>query len=205
MTRYSQNDEQDFILKFFNGRCGGNFLDIGAHDGESLSNTRALALRGWRGTLVEPHPVHFHKLWQLYGGQPSFVLVNAAVDSCNRGVVRLYYNYEWPAYSSTLCSEKATEFRANDYSKSFYVSACGIRELVKFGPFDFISLDAEGMEIPLLANASELLEPCSLLCIETCPKSKPTILTQLGGFNLEVTAETPENLICQKLPNHQSK
>lgn len=195
MKTYSQNNEQEFILKFFNGKTG-RFLDVGAHDGESLSNTRALAMLGWSGVLVEPHPVHFHKLWQLYGGSPNFVLVNGAVDSQNKGLVELKFNYEGPAYSSTLSPDKAIEFRANDYSKSFYVPVCGVHELIRFGPFDFISLDVEGMEIPILGNSRELFEGASLLCVETCPKSKSTIIGQLDAMGFRVVSETPENLLA---------
>lgn len=199
MTNYSQNNEQEFILQFFQGKIIGRFLDIGAHDGESLSNTRALALLGWSGVLVEPHPVHFHKLWQLYGGSPHFVLVNGAVDSSNKGLVELKFNYEGPAYSSTLSPEKAFEFRANDYSKSFYVPVCGVRELIRFGPFDFISLDVEGMEIPILGNALELIERASLLCVEMCPRSKTTIIGQLVAMGFRVVSETPENLLATRI------
>lgn len=202
MNHYSQNDEQEFILKFFasiSPYLVGRFLDIGAHDGESLSNTRALALAGWSGVLVEPHPVHFHKLWQLYGGNPNKVLVNGAVDACNKGLVEFKFNYEGPAYSSTLSPEKAVEFCANDYSKSFFVPVCGVRELIRFGPFDFISLDVEGMEIPILGNGGELWWKASLMCVETCPKSKSAIISQLKAFGFEVVKETPENLLVARV------
>jgi hypothetical protein len=36
-ARYSQNDEQDVILEYFNGSIG-RFLDIGAFDGITLSS-----------------------------------------------------------------------------------------------------------------------------------------------------------------------
>lgn len=194
---YSQNNEQEVITEFFNGRLG-RFLDVGAHDGVSLSNTRALFELGWNGVLVEPNPVHFIKLWELYGGDTRAVLVNAAVDACNKGLVELKYNYEGPAYSSTLNPDKAIEFKANDYSKSFYVSVCGVRELEDFGPFDFVSIDVEGMEIPILANSESILSGASLLCVEFCPKTKETIETQIRGHGFRITHQTPENLIAER-------
>lgn len=195
MKNYSQNNEQDFIVEFFKNKTG-RFLDIGAHDGVSLSNTRALFELGWSGVLVEPHPVHFYKLWQLYGGNKSVVLVNGAVDSCNKGLSELQFNYEGPAYSSTLNPQKAVEFCANDYSKNFYVPVCGVRELIRFGPFDFISLDVEGMEIPILGNMAELCESAELMCVETCPMSRGAIVNQLIGLGFVVRSETPENLLA---------
>ena len=43
---YSQHNEQEIILNFFNGRIG-RYLDIGAFDGVDMSNTLALAELGW--------------------------------------------------------------------------------------------------------------------------------------------------------------
>jgi len=58
---YSQNNEEDVILNYF-GSFVGTFLDCGANDGVTLSNTRALAERGWCGVLVEPSPKAYARL-----------------------------------------------------------------------------------------------------------------------------------------------
>ncbi len=39
----------------------GYFLDVGAHDGEKLSNTVALEKHGWHGLCIDPFPLHFEK------------------------------------------------------------------------------------------------------------------------------------------------
>ena len=49
---YSQNNEEEIILNFFKEKKG-IFLDLGAYDGIGLSNTRALAEKGWKGVCVE--------------------------------------------------------------------------------------------------------------------------------------------------------
>jgi hypothetical protein len=56
MIDYSQHGEQEVILKYFAG-TQGTFLDIGANDGVTFSNTYALQLMGWRGVLVDASPV----------------------------------------------------------------------------------------------------------------------------------------------------
>jgi hypothetical protein len=58
--KYSQNNEQEIILNFFNGRIG-RYLDIGAFDGVAASNTLALAELGWQGTVIEPSPWVFKR------------------------------------------------------------------------------------------------------------------------------------------------
>ena len=64
MTFYSQLG-QDRILdeEIFKGRRGGVFVDVGAHDGTTYSNTRFFEEeRGWTGVCIEPLPEAFDKL-----------------------------------------------------------------------------------------------------------------------------------------------
>lgn len=62
---YSQHNEEEVILDFF-GNAKGKFLDVGAHDGETHSNTLALAERGWAGVLMEPGHDAYEALWRRY-------------------------------------------------------------------------------------------------------------------------------------------
>jgi FkbM family methyltransferase len=61
---YSQVGQDRFLLEhFFRGKRGGVFLDIGAYDGETLSNTLFFERSmGWTGLCVEPLPSAFAKL-----------------------------------------------------------------------------------------------------------------------------------------------
>mgnify|MGYP000961084393 CR=1 FL=1 len=58
---YSQNNEEEVILKYL-GDSTGTFLDIGAFDGITFSNTYELVKRGWKGVMVEASPRTFIKL-----------------------------------------------------------------------------------------------------------------------------------------------
>ena len=60
---YSQNNEQEIIINLFKGKRDGKFLDIGANNGVTLSNTFALAnFYGWSGLLVEASPKAYQRL-----------------------------------------------------------------------------------------------------------------------------------------------
>src|SRR5687768_7977670 len=61
MIDYSQHGEQHIILDYF-GNDGGILLDIGANDGITFSNSRALLECGWYGVLVEPSEKTFAEL-----------------------------------------------------------------------------------------------------------------------------------------------
>ena len=61
---FSQRDEEQVILDHFGDRVG-TFLDVGAYDGITFSNTHALALKGWSGVCVEASPSCFVKLMKI--------------------------------------------------------------------------------------------------------------------------------------------
>lgn len=63
MQSYSQYN-QDIILynNFFKTIDKGYFVDIGAHDGVSLSNTKFFEDLGWEGICIEPQPDVYKKL-----------------------------------------------------------------------------------------------------------------------------------------------
>lgn len=61
MKDYSQRGEQPVILDYFKG-FAGTLLDIGANDGITFSNSRALLELGWYGVLVEPSEKTFEQL-----------------------------------------------------------------------------------------------------------------------------------------------
>jgi hypothetical protein len=61
---HSQNDEERHILDAFREGPEGNFLDIGAYDRITLSNTYCLALKGWSGVCVEAR--RFEKSYPIW-------------------------------------------------------------------------------------------------------------------------------------------
>src|SRR5688500_5079046 len=86
MKRHSQNLEQDYILEYFKGKIG-TFADVGANDGVTLSNTRALSELGWRGIFVEPSPKAFERLKRNYEGLKGFYFYNVALGDHNRNAI----------------------------------------------------------------------------------------------------------------------
>lgn len=55
-TTYSYQGQDAFVVEYFGGRRGGFFLDSGASDGRSGSNSKMLEESfGWSGICVEPN------------------------------------------------------------------------------------------------------------------------------------------------------
>lgn len=63
---YSQEGQDKFLLSldFIKQKKNGVFIDIGANDGVTFSNTKLLEDIGWNGVCIEPLPETFEKLRQ---------------------------------------------------------------------------------------------------------------------------------------------
>ena len=76
---------QDYWIyaEAFNEMRSGYFVDIGAHDGVTLSNTYLLEARyKWRGICIEANPISFEKLRR----NRRSTCVNTCLDSSEREV-----------------------------------------------------------------------------------------------------------------------
>lgn len=154
---FSQHGEQEHILKFFEGKIG-RFLDIGAFDGVTGSNTRALAELGWSGVCIEANPFAFQNL--LTHCSEAIACVNAAVMDC--GTICAFS--EGGQLSTCLNGNLPDKYR----TRKFYVGGVTPQMIAtQFGDkFDFISLDVEGIDLSVLSELSPVTEKASLLCIE---------------------------------------
>lgn len=197
--RYSQNNEDAIIRQYF-GDKKGTFIEIGANDGITLSNTRALAELGWRGVLVEPSPKAYERLVKNYEGMKGFYTYPFALSNHNGNAI---LHESGPLITSQDVALVST-FHAHEMDR-FKMS-------VNYGPitvkcftwktflnrlsikqFDFISLDIEGEEMNVLPDMD--LTTTSMVCIEF--NSKPELKVEyekyLDGFKVIYTSA--ENLI----------
>ena len=196
---YSQNKEEEIILHYFSGQTG-TFIDIGANDGITFSNTRALAERGWKGVLIEPSPKAYAKLKEVYNGHKWFYLYNFALGDKNGkaflqesgplcsakdvGLVSTFVTSEMDRFKSKVAYEP---FEVKMFKWKTFLNRLAIKE------FDFISMDCEGSELGILPDMD--LSKTKCICLEW--NSKPELKTEyekyLTGFNL--IYNSGENLI----------
>jgi FkbM family methyltransferase len=57
----------------------GTFVEVGAYDGRSVSNTCCLADAGWNGYYVEPNPEFLPNLRKNHAHNPKVKIINVAV------------------------------------------------------------------------------------------------------------------------------
>jgi len=67
----------------------GLYVEVGAFDGVSHSNTLGLARRGWSGILVEPHPQAAAKLRTNYAQFPNVVIEQVAIGKSDGDILQL--------------------------------------------------------------------------------------------------------------------
>ena len=168
MTNYSQDGEQTIIL----AHCGkpGVFLDIGANDGVTFSNTRALVELGWRGVHVEPGVSVFTKLKQ---NLPNCCAYQVAVSDQD-GKAQFY---ESDANSSHMVSSLVDSEKERWSCYTFTtvqvetVTVASLLKRAELSCVDFLSIDAEGSDLLIFRQFDLSGLGVRLVCVEHNGKS----------------------------------
>lgn len=192
---HTQNDEAQIIARYFAGRTG-RFLDVGAHDGETFSNSRGLVLAGWSGVLVEPAPGPFLSMLDRYGGNPSITLINAAVADVPGLVTFHESGGDMVGSINDAHAERwssAVKFR--DYTLCAITPA---QLLSRVGTaFDFISLDVEGGSADLFHAMLAAGATADCWCIEHDGRADE-ILRAAAMLGMDELGRNAENIIVGK-------
>lgn len=136
---------------FFGKRTSGIFVEVGAFDGISYSNTWGLAERGWEGLLVEPIPELAEKCRKNHGIHPHVSIIQTAIGS-HHGVVSLVVGGEL----TTANHAQASEYRDTAWARqsvtdtSIEVPMTTLDALLDErkvpAEFDLLVVDVEGYE-----------------------------------------------------------
>jgi FkbM family methyltransferase len=180
MKDYSQHFEQQVILDYFKG-FAGTLLDIGANDGVTFSNSRALLELGWLGVLVEPSEKTFKELQENsipfarqvllhnvgiadFNGWAEFYESGPLVSKKDHSLVSSMKQDETTRWSSSPNPEhpkvkfKKTKIPVIDFATLLKNS--GLDHI------DFITIDVEGMELEILKQIDIAGLGCKMICIE---------------------------------------
>jgi FkbM family methyltransferase len=173
MRFYSQVGQDKYLLdSFFKGRRDGIFLDIGAYDGETFSNSLFFEeTMGWTGLCVEPLPSAFARLVARrtavcenvaladFEGQAEFIDCDAGVDQKMLSGLALHFD---PRHVQRL-NKVATS------ANSIQVPVTRLGTLLErhgIEHIDLCSLDTEGSEIAILESLDLERFDISLFTIE---------------------------------------
>lgn len=191
----SQYGESSIILQHFDGRPG-RFLDVGAGDGLTFSNTEPLLRLGWTGVMVEPAPSQLRWLYENHGENPAVTIVPCAVGEGSRtqGVNFWDGGHNGKEFSTANAghrdlmaahSQGDIKFRQTRVVQLSWWDLIGITP----GPFDFVNIDVEGNNFELLASMPFHMIRPEMVCIELDPawmKDQFTSVFTGAGLNQHV-------------------
>jgi len=206
---YSQSNEQDIIINLFKGKKNGTFLDIGANDGVTFSNTFALAKSyGWTGLLVEASPKAYERLLKNYelidrdidfqnvaiGKEDGYLDFYESGELLNKGDVALVSSgvkkelQRWQSLKMPF-----TKMKVPMTSVSTMLSRS------RHTHFDLLSLDIEGMELDVLPQIDFEALRIQVAVIEWNSKDERLYNDIILPFGFKLISKNAENLIYSKL------
>lgn len=208
---YSQNNEQQVILDYFFKQlpdellgitwenAKGMLIDIGANDGIMFSNSRALIERGWHAFLVEPNPIAFEILVNNNIGNVNVSEYNFAIGN-QTGEIKLYCNTphidgDIGLLSTTIFEETKRwpdlQFNEFDVPVKTFADAFDNDNYV----YDFITIDAEGMDFEILSQIDLAKHQTKMVCVEHNGNEIEKYIDYCTKFGMSIKLINAENLI----------
>lgn len=161
---YSQCGQDKFLYeKFFKNKTNGVFVDIGAHDGITFSNTFFFKKHlGWKGLCVEPMPDIFAQLAK----NRSCICIEACIydKSDTAKFLRVHSTSFWTemlsgivdTYDPKHLQRIALEIsNGKGFCEEITVHCYPLNTLLSLHNFDhvdYLSLDTEGGELDILKS-----------------------------------------------------
>jgi len=194
ITDYSQAGEQSYITEYFGNRKGV-FLDIGANDGKTFSNSHQLALDGWYGVCIEPTDRAFLALRQLYFHNSKVQCIKCCVGGETKQVE--FHEPEDTLVSTTIKDEtykweKNMGFKFDVKTKQMYDYA-DLQKLMKYKYFDFITIDTEGVDYDILKQID--LTRTDMLIVEVNERTRKQYIDYCAKYGMSLLKDTNINLI----------
>ena len=202
---YSQNNEEAVIAAQLVslGLTGGRFLEIGAFDGVTFSNTfRLVKEEGWSGVAVEASPFVFPKLVANLAAYPQVDLVNAAITANDnwRGLVK-WHDSGGDAISTTdECHVAKWVAGSNIRFTAFWINMLPLDKLLAAFGYDYalINIDVESTNLSIFsALPFEKLTATKIICVEH-DNAGSFIMEHASTFGFEPVALNAENIILAR-------
>lgn len=153
---YSQYGEDDYVLEIVKDCTSTKLLEIGAWHPTDKSNSRALIERGWSAVLIEPSPGPMLNLLNEYAGNERVRLIQAAVG-VEGGLLDLMVTDD---AVSTADREQYKEWaKITQFRGALTVPCISVADLftkVLGDGYEFVSIDAEGMSVPIFGEMCRL-------------------------------------------------
>jgi hypothetical protein len=151
---HSQIGQDLRVVKFYNNKECGFFIEIGASDGIQISNTYLLETNyGWKGICCEPIPSRFEKLVK---NRPNSICYNEAVYNQSGLTVTFDIANESDLLSGISEHIDAHKPDVDKNKTSIQVQTVSLLDILDKSNapsfIEYMSLDTEGTELEILKN-----------------------------------------------------
>ncbi len=163
---YSQGQEDLVINRLLGNKPTGLYVEVGAADGKTYSNTYYFYNKGWQGINIEPDPDNFAKLTHHRNRD---INVNLGISS--KPTTLTLYRFS-PGVLSTFSSTVAQEFKGIGYTYLGQTAvACDtlaniFDRCLNGKQIDFMGIDTEGFDLEVLKSNNWAKYLPRLICIE---------------------------------------
>jgi FkbM family methyltransferase len=196
--KFSQSDEENFILFQYKDKPNGKFIDIGAYHVERFSNTRALYLAGWSGILIEPSPKNYQAIADHYKDEERITVLNVAIGK-ETGEID-FYESDGDAVSTSEIDHMKKWGAAGVKYKKIKVLQLAVEAFMTIycKDVDFLSIDTEATNMEVFRCIPNFVwEQISMLCIEH-DQHQHEIEDKLSQFGFNTLYVNAENIILAK-------
>lgn len=180
---YSQWQQECFALWVNDCKRDGVFVEFGAADGVTHSNTHMLeAAYGWTGVLIEPLPWTFRELKRR---RPQALALEAAVDpsySASPKPVQIVSAGQYSSIETYKDLDKHANTRAN--RRVINVKTINLNQslpqLLPDRRIDFMSIDVEGPELDIITGFD--FEGLDVRCLTVEVNDRDEDAARICGF-----------------------
>ncbi|XP_064103080.1 uncharacterized protein LOC135213114 isoform X2 [Macrobrachium nipponense] len=157
---FSQYNQSIYLTEeLLRGMRNGIFVELGALDGETHSNTVFLERElGWTGLLIEPLPEGFRNLTKK--GRKAYS-INAGAALTNKSAIEHFKVYDYNSLGLSHITNKTSKTVA---IKTFPLYTMLLA--VNITTIDFLSLDVEGDELKVLQTMPWDKVQVRVMCVE---------------------------------------
>jgi FkbM family methyltransferase len=187
------------------GKTQIKYLDIGTNDPILFSNTYKFSVGGSNGVCVEANAAFIPAIKKM---RHNDVVINAGVSVNGNGVADFYVFKDDVSGLNTLDKKIAESIEKQGLHKIKWIEKVPlvtINDLIKdnFTNYpDFLSIDIEGSDLPVLETLDFNAYPIPVICVETCIYNTGHIFQKNNAIidfmltkNYEVYADTYVNTI----------
>lgn len=167
LETYSQEGEDIILRKLLGRQKKGFYVDIGAHHPFRYSNTFWFYKRGWRGLNIDPMP-GTTKLFNRV--RPKDKAIEAAVGKTRKLVT--YYIFEDSALNTFDhdISQRVQKTHQSKLVKTVQRASCTLASILDKNvgkkKIDLLNIDAEGMDLEILASNNWKKYAPKIVCVE---------------------------------------